>query len=67
MSTFNPATHVMTIADSVDRIRGIDLDRLFETAPRAAWPALVKYIARRRADLVDDITEVLADLAGSNA
>lgn len=59
---FDPAFHVKLVADSPDKIRPQDVERLYEETERANWPKLSAYLERHRHDLGMTVAAVLLAL-----
>ena len=66
---FNPANAILIIADTPERIRKCDLDRLFNTfwGDEQRVSALRQYVGQHRPDLCDECDAVIADLTAEYA
>ena len=49
---------ILPAADSVDRLRAIDLDRVLEPLPELNLPGFVAWLTERRPDLSDRIRQI---------
>ena len=58
---FDPEEHIKISADSIEKLRPQDVQRLFDALPsdRDAWADLRVYILENRPDLMDQVVEAL--------
>ncbi|MGI9213641.1 MAG: hypothetical protein ACR2HF_14310, partial [Methylococcaceae bacterium] len=61
-SALNFNTYIAISADSLERLRKIDVERVLSEAPASDRVALGDYIIAGRSDLADEVREVLTDL-----
>ncbi len=53
---FDPAQHIQLFADSLEKIRPQDIERLFEQAENEDWATLTAYLNQR-----PELREVIAE------
>lgn len=59
-NTFNPAIHIQIAADSIEQLRNVDVERLFDQCQYDLHDKLAQYICRHRPDLSREVSTALA-------
>jgi hypothetical protein len=62
MIKWSPAKHILIAANSIKKLRRIDVYTLFEQTETENWEKLKDYIVQKRPDLEQEVIESIQDL-----